>query len=101
LELQKAVEILSETHKNDLHFDLEFSSPYELLIAALLAAQASDESVNEITKGFFPKFPSAQAVAEADVETLSLSPCFHSARGVLSQSSTLMPLHSSAGFHSA
>jgi len=70
LELQKAVEILSETHKNDLHFDLEFSSPYELLIAALLAAQASDESVNEITKGFFPKFPSAQAVAEADVETL-------------------------------
>jgi len=49
LELQKAVEILSETHKNDLHFDLEFSSPYELLIAALLAAQASDESVNEIT----------------------------------------------------
>jgi len=70
LELQKAVEILSETHKNDLHFDLEFDSPYELLIAALLAAQASDESVNEITKGFFPKFPSAQAVAEADVETL-------------------------------
>jgi len=56
LELQKAVEILSETHKNDLHFDLEFSSPYELLIAALLAAQASDESVNEITKGFFPSF---------------------------------------------
>jgi len=70
LELQKAVEILSEAHKNDLHFDLEFSSPYQLLIAALLAAQASDESVNEITKAFFRQFPSAQAVAEADVETL-------------------------------
>lgn len=70
MELQKAVKILSETHQDGLHFDLQFDNAYQLLIAALLAAQASDESVNEITKEFFSRFPSPEAVAEADVEAL-------------------------------
>ncbi|HHY43463.1 MAG TPA: endonuclease III [Coprothermobacter sp.] len=70
MELQKVVKILSETHQNGLHFDLQFDNAYQLLIAALLAAQASDESVNEITKEFFRRFPSPETVAEADVEAL-------------------------------
>jgi len=52
----KAVEILSETHKNDLHFDLEFDSPYELLIAALLAAQATMNRLTKSPKGSSPSF---------------------------------------------
>lgn len=33
--------------------ELEFSSPFELLIAVLLSAQATDVSVNKATKGLF------------------------------------------------
>ena len=33
---------------------LEFTTPYELLIAVILSAQCTDERVNKITKKLFP-----------------------------------------------
>ena len=35
---------------------LEFSSPFELLVATILAAQAQDERVNEVTRRLFKKY---------------------------------------------
>lgn len=35
---------------------LEFSSPYELLVAVILSAQCTDERVNKVTKTLFKKF---------------------------------------------
>jgi endonuclease-3 len=35
---------------------LEFSSPYELLVATILAAQARDERVNQVTRVLFAKY---------------------------------------------
>lgn len=70
MDLQEIVDVLAETHKNDLHFDLNFENPFQLLVGALLAAQASDESVNAITKGFFKTFPTPESVATASEETL-------------------------------
>jgi len=48
---------------------LRFSSPLELLVATILAAQAQDERINEVTRVLFTKYrrPSDYAVARAGV----------------------------------
>src|SRR5687767_3920353 len=35
---------------------LEFSSPFELLVATILAAQAQDEHINQVTRALFAKY---------------------------------------------
>jgi len=49
---------------------LNFSNPLELLIAGILAAQCTDEKVNEVTAHLFKRYKSAQDYAEADVDEL-------------------------------
>jgi endonuclease-3 len=56
---------------------LRFSNPFELLVATILAAQASDESVNRVTSDLFKKYPdphayvnAPQAELERDVHSL-------------------------------
>jgi len=44
---------------------LDFSNGLELLVAAILAAQCTDERVNQVTKGLFEKYPDAEAYAKA------------------------------------
>lgn len=48
--------------------ELEYSNPYELLVAVILSAQCTDKRVNIVTKDFFRRFTIAQELAEADVE---------------------------------
>ncbi len=47
---------------------LEFSNPYELLIATILAAQCTDKRVNIVTKDLFRLYPDAASQAEADIK---------------------------------
>lgn len=47
---------------------LEYDKAYELLFAVRLAAQCTDERVNQVTPALYERFPSLQAFAEADVE---------------------------------
>lgn len=54
----------------DTTLALNFSSPLELLIALILAAQCTDERVNAVTATVFQKYPTAQAWAEADPRAL-------------------------------
>ncbi|GAB4269891.1 MAG: hypothetical protein Kow0092_24060 [Deferrisomatales bacterium] len=49
---------------------LEFSSPFTLLVAAVLAAQCTDERVNRVTRTLFRRFPDARAFAEAELEAI-------------------------------
>lgn len=44
---------------------LDFTSPFELLIATILAAQSTDARVNIVTKALFRKYPTPQAFAKA------------------------------------
>ena len=44
---------------------LEFSSPLELLVATILAAQAQDERINEVTRSLFQKYRTAADYAAA------------------------------------
>jgi endonuclease III len=50
--------------------ELEFVSPFHLLIATILSAQATDVSVNAATPALFKKYPNANALAKAKLETV-------------------------------
>lgn len=62
---KKILTILEETYP-DAHVTLDFKSPFQLLIATILAAQCTDERVNQVTKGLFKRYPTPKAFAEAD-----------------------------------
>lgn len=46
---------------------LNYPKPYELLFAVRLAAQCTDERVNQVTPALFARFPTLEALAQADV----------------------------------
>jgi endonuclease-3 len=50
--------------------ELEFSSPYELLVAVTLSAQATDVGVNKATRRLFPVANTPQQIAALGVEGL-------------------------------
>ena len=47
---------------------LEYEKDYELLFSVRLAAQCTDERVNKVTPALYARFPTLQALAEADVK---------------------------------
>ena len=48
------------------HAELDFRSPFELLVATVLSAQTTDVTVNQITPLLFARYPDARSMAEAD-----------------------------------
>ena len=46
---------------------LNYPKPYELLFSVRLAAQCTDERVNQVTPALFARYPTLEALAEADV----------------------------------
>jgi len=65
----RVLSILEQTH-NDAHIALNFSSPFELLVATILSAQCTDVRVNLVTGDLFRKYPDASAFAEAELNAL-------------------------------
>ncbi|AMH06273.1 endonuclease III [Achromobacter xylosoxidans] len=51
--------------------ELEYDTPFQLLIAVLLSAQATDKSVNIATRKFFPRYGTPQALLALGAEGLS------------------------------
>jgi len=49
---------------------LEFSNPFELLVATILAAQAQDEHINQVTRSLFQKYRGPADYVAAPVEEL-------------------------------
>ena len=45
---------------------LDFNTHFQLLAAVMLSAQTTDVSVNKMTPALFEKYPTAEAMAEAD-----------------------------------
>jgi endonuclease-3 len=54
----------------DVHCELDFSSPYQLLVATILSAQCTDKRVNAVTPALFAQYPDARALAGAEREVL-------------------------------
>jgi endonuclease-3 len=67
---QKRIEILSRLRAANPTptTELEYSSPFELLIAVLLSAQATDVGVNKATKHLFPAARTPQAMLDLGVD---------------------------------
>ena len=45
--------------------ELDYGSPFQLLVAVVLSAQCTDSRVNIVTKALFQKYPTAQEMAKA------------------------------------
>ena len=50
----------------DAHCELDFTSPWELLVATVLSAQTTDVRVNSVTPALFARYPDPAAFAGAD-----------------------------------
>lgn len=46
--------------------ELDFAEPFQLLVATILSAQTTDARVNATTPALFERFPTPEALAEAD-----------------------------------
>ncbi len=68
-QLQTIMHQLGELYPN-AKYELDFSTPLELLVATILAAQCTDERVNAVTKELFQKYRSAQDYATVSQEEL-------------------------------
>lgn len=65
----KAIEIMQQMFP-DAHGELQHKNAFELLIAVILSAQATDVSVNKVTPELFKRFPTPQALAVAPLEEI-------------------------------
>src|SRR5215208_761554 len=50
--------------------ELEFTTPFELLLAVVLSAQATDKGVNKATRQLFPVANTPQAILDLGLERL-------------------------------
>ena len=50
---------------------LDFTNPFELLIATILSAQCTDERVNKVTKKLFATYPDSASMAHANPDDLA------------------------------
>ncbi|MBS3936843.1 MAG: endonuclease III, partial [Sulfuritalea sp.] len=51
--------------------ELEYATPFQLLVAVILSAQATDQGVNRATRGLFRIAPTPQAIAALGEEKLA------------------------------
>lgn len=51
--------------------ELDYESPFQLLIAVILSAQCTDARVNIVTKKLFRAFPTAEDMASASLEIIT------------------------------
>ena len=58
------LKILAATYPT-AHCELDYSNPFQLLVATILSAQCTDKRVNTVTPLLFQKYPSPAALAQA------------------------------------
>jgi endonuclease-3 len=65
----KIIELLEKEHP-DAKVALHYSNPLQLLVATMLSAQSTDETINKVTKTLFKKYTKAEDYANADLKEL-------------------------------
>ena len=74
-----ALEIIERLKKEypDSDCTLDYNEAWKLLVSVRLAAQCTDARVNVVVKGLYEKYPTVQALADADVEDIEriVKPC--------------------------
>src|SRR5690242_12624090 len=59
--------LLSEEYP-DAHCELDYRDAFQLAVATILSAQTTDVTVNGVTPALFDRYPTAEALAAADLE---------------------------------
>jgi endonuclease-3 len=65
----KIIKLLEREH-SDAKVALHYANSLELLVATMLSAQTTDETVNNVTKKLFQKYKSAEDYASSSLEEL-------------------------------
>lgn len=69
VDVEAVLDILAETYP-DADCELNYTTPFELLVATILSAQATDERVNIVTGRLFPKYNEPRHFAAMTYEQL-------------------------------
>jgi endonuclease-3 len=82
----------------DAHCELDFKTPFELLVATILSAQCTDKRVNMVTPVLFSRYPTVDALARApqeDVEEIIKSTGFfrNKAKSIIGMASAVVDRH--------
>ena len=76
---EKAIQIIKnlKDYYPDAKCSLDFSTPFEMLVAVCLSAQCTDDRVNKTTPSLFARFDTPQDFANADINELEsiIHPC--------------------------
>jgi endonuclease III len=64
---QRLIAYFSENYP-EVETELNFSNPYQLLVAVILSAQCTDKRINQVTPALFARFPEPKFLAVAEVE---------------------------------
>ena len=98
---ERAPLIFERLHERfpDAHCALDFSSPFQLIVATILSAQCTDKRVNMVTPVLFARYPSPATLAVAkpeDVEEIIKSTGFFRAKtkSLIGMSAALVERHS-------
>ena len=65
----KIIQLLEKEHP-DAKVVLHYSNPLELLVATMLSAQSTDETINKVTKTLFKKYTKPEDYANTDLKEL-------------------------------
>ena len=76
---QRTLEVIERLRKEypDADCTLDYDQAWKLLVSVRLAAQCTDARVNVVVEGLFAKYPTVEALAEADVNNIEeiVRPC--------------------------
>lgn len=87
-----------ERHYPDADTELDYRTPFELLVATILSAQSTDQRVNQVTPALFAKYPDAKTLAAAnpeEIEPIILSTGFfrQKSRSIVAMAEALVERH--------
>ena len=82
----------------DAHCELDFTTPFQLLVATILSAQCTDKRVNMVTPVLFKRYPSVESLARAkqeDVEEIIKSTGFfcNKAKAIIAMAGAVADTH--------
>ncbi|KXZ39293.1 DNA-(apurinic or apyrimidinic site) lyase /endonuclease III [Alkalithermobacter thermoalcaliphilus JW-YL-7 = DSM 7308] len=69
MDIDKILDILEKTYP-DAKCELNYKTPFELLVATILSAQCTDERVNKVTKDLFEKYNTPEDIVNLGEENL-------------------------------
>ena len=73
---EEIIKILKEYYP-DAECSLDFTTPFEMMVAVMLSAQCTDERVNKTTPDLFKEYNTPEKMANADVKEIEriIHPC--------------------------